>query len=113
MDIVTPRQAGIVVRQKRRELEMSQRELAVKARVSERLVIMLEKGDATGIRLDKLLQVLGALGLGMSIGGVGEEAGQPSELQADPSAREEYDDAFRQLIDKRKESVMYAAIHIS
>ena len=61
--ITTPRQAGIYVRQARESQGITRATLAKKAGVSERLLASLELGDATGIRLDKLLAVFGALGL--------------------------------------------------
>lgn len=63
LPITTPRQAGIYVRQSRESQGITRATLAKKAGVSERLLASLELGDATGIRLDKLLAVFGALGL--------------------------------------------------
>lgn len=63
LPITTPRQAGIYVRQARESQGITRATLAKKAGVSERLLASLELGDATGIRLDKLLAVFGALGL--------------------------------------------------
>lgn len=63
--ITTPRQAGIYVRQAREAQGLTRATLAKKAGVSERLLASLELGDATGIRLDKLLAVFGALGLAL------------------------------------------------
>ena len=65
LPITTPRQAGIYVRQAREAQGLTRAALAKKAGVSERLVASLELGDATGIRLDKLLAVFGALGLAL------------------------------------------------
>lgn len=65
--IVAARQVGQNVRHQRKELGLTQRQLAEQAGVSERSIISLELGDATGIRLDKLLSILSALGLTMSI----------------------------------------------
>lgn len=77
--IVTPRQVGLAVRDKRREDGLTQKQLAKRAGVSERLVVALELGDATGIRLDKLLQVLEALDLSLAVLGAGDDAApQPS-----------------------------------
>lgn len=58
-----PRQAGIYVRQTREDRDLTRAQLAKAAGVSERLIASLELGDATGIRLDKLLAVLDALGI--------------------------------------------------
>ena len=65
LPITTPRQAGIYVRQAREAQGITRAALAKKAGVSERLLASLELGDATGIRLDKLLAVFGALGLAL------------------------------------------------
>lgn len=65
LPITTPRQAGIYVRQAREAQGITRAVLAKKAGVSERLLASLELGDATGIRLDKLLAVFGALGLAL------------------------------------------------
>ena len=46
---------------------MTQAQLAERAGVSVRLVISLELGDATGIRLDKMLGILNAAGLEMTV----------------------------------------------
>lgn len=63
LPITTPRQAGIYVRQAREAQGITRAALAKKAGVSERLLASLELGDATGIRLDKLLAIFDALGL--------------------------------------------------
>lgn len=63
LPITTPRQAGIYVRQAREAQGLTRAALAKKAGVSERLLASLELGDATGIRLDKLLATFDALGL--------------------------------------------------
>ena len=69
MPIVTPRQAGIYVRRSRESQGLTRAQLAAAAGVSERLLASLELGDATGIRLDKLLAVFGALGIGLAAQG--------------------------------------------
>ena len=73
LPITTPRQAGIYVRQAREAQRITRAALAKKAGVSERLLASLELGDATGIRLDKLLAVFSALGLALAAqGDIGE-----------------------------------------
>lgn len=69
MPIVTPRQAGIYVRRSRESQGLTRAQLAAAAGVSERLLASLELGDATGIRLDKLLAVFGALGINLAAQG--------------------------------------------
>lgn len=63
VEITIPRQMGLQVRRARTGLGLSQKELARRAAVSERLVLALELGDAPGIRLDKLMSITRALGL--------------------------------------------------
>lgn len=69
LPITTPRQAGIYVRQARESQRITRATLAKKAGVSERLLASLELGDATGIRLDKLLAIFNALGLALAAQG--------------------------------------------
>lgn len=69
LPITTPRQAGIYVRQAREAQGLTRATLAKKAGVSERLLASLELGDATGIRLDKLLTIFDALGLALAAQG--------------------------------------------
>lgn len=69
LPITTPRQAGIYVRQAREAQGITRAALAKKAGVSERLLASLELGDATGIRLDKLLAIFSALGLALAAQG--------------------------------------------
>ena len=65
--IEIPRQAGIHVRREREAQSLTRAQLAQSSGVSERLLASLELGDATGIRLDKLLAVLHALGLTLAV----------------------------------------------
>ena len=67
LPITTPRQAGIYVRQAREAQGITRAVLAKKAGVSERLLASLELGDATGIRLDKLLAVFNTLNIGLFV----------------------------------------------
>ena len=69
LPITTPRQAGIYVRQAREAQGLTRAALANKAGVSERLLASLELGDATGIRLDKLLAIFDALELALAAQG--------------------------------------------
>ena len=79
LPITTPRQAGIYVRQAREAQGITRAALAKTAGVSERLLASLELGDATGIRLDKLLAIFSALGLALAAQGNIDDAkhGQP------------------------------------
>lgn len=67
--IATPRQAGIYVRRARERQGLTRAQLAEAAGVSERSLASLELGDATGIRLDKLLAVFNALGIALAAQG--------------------------------------------
>lgn len=81
LPITTPRQAGVYVRQAREAQGITRAALAKKAGVSERLLASLELGDATGIRLDKLLAVFNALGLALVAQGDIDDTkhGQPAD----------------------------------
>ena len=90
LPITTPRQAGIYVRQAREAQGITRAALAKKAGVSERLLASLELGDATGIRLDKLLKIFGALRLTLAAqGDISEtKTGQSVNVpHADPQPR--------------------------
>lgn len=97
MSVITiPRQVAYPVRQRRRQLGLTQAQLAEKAGVSRQLVLSLEAGRATGIALDKLMGVLDALGLTLSVdGGRPEDAPHPSEKQHRQAERHRYQDAFQ------------------
>jgi len=82
LPITTPRQAGIYVRQAREAQGITRAALAKKAGVSERLLASLELGDATGIRLDKLLTVFNALGIGLFAQSDNDSIASPSEHPA-------------------------------
>ena len=79
LPITTPRQAGIYVRQAREAQGITRAALAKKAGVSERLLASLELGDATGIRLDKLLAVFNALDIGLFVQSVNGPITSPAE----------------------------------
>ena len=79
LPITTPRQAGIYVRQAREAQGITRAALAKKAGVSERLLASLELGDATGIRLDKLLAILNALSIGLFVQGDNDSITSPGE----------------------------------
>lgn len=79
LPITTPRQAGIYVRQAREAQGITRAALAKKAGVSDRLLASLELGDATGIRLDKLLAILNALSIGLFVQGDNDSITSPGE----------------------------------
>lgn len=82
LPITTPRQAGIYVRQAREAQGITRAALAKKAGVSERLLASLELGDATGIRLDKLLAIFNALGIGLFVQSVNDSITSPAKQPA-------------------------------
>ena len=82
LPITTPRQAGIYVRQAREAQGITRAALAKTAGVSERLLASLELGDATGIRLDKLLAIFSALGLALAAQGDIDEAKNEQPVDA-------------------------------
>ncbi len=87
-EIGQPRNVGAFVRASRLSRGMTQRQLAERAGVSERSVLSLEMGDATGIRLDKLMAILKALDARLYISEEPEyeaENRAPCEADAVPS----------------------------
>ena len=79
LPITTPRQAGIYVRQAREAQGLTRAALAKTASVSERLLASLELGDATGIRLDKLLAIFSAIGIGLFVQSDNDSITSPTE----------------------------------
>lgn len=63
---VFARKTGRAVRERRRALGMTQKELAQMAGVSLRFVVSLEMGEASGARLSTLLRVFDAVGMSLS-----------------------------------------------
>lgn len=59
------RNAGKYARERRKELGMTQRELAERSGVSERTIYSFELGEKPGMHLNKLLAVYRALGLSL------------------------------------------------
>ena len=107
--IGTPRQAGVYVRRQREKLNLTRAQLAMKSSVSERLIASLELGDATGIRLDKLVSILNALNLSLSIQPkdaistdcpipqTTSDSHQPSAADGCPPLSFSYEDLYRSL----------------
>lgn len=62
-----PRNAGKYARERRKELGMTQRELAEKSGVSERTIYSFELGEKPGMHLNKLLAIYRALGLSLVV----------------------------------------------
>lgn len=62
-----PRNAGKYARERRKELGMTQRELAQRSGVSERTIYSFELGEKPGMHLNKLLAIYRALGLSLVV----------------------------------------------
>ena len=62
-----PRNAGKYALERRKELGMTQRELARRSGVSERTIYSFELGEQPGMHLNKLLAVYQALGLSLVV----------------------------------------------
>ncbi len=94
--IAIPRQVAYPVRLRRRELGLTQAQLAEKAGVSRQLVVSLEAGRATGIALDKLMGVLDVLGLALSVDdGRSDDAASMSDRRQRQNERRRYQEAFQ------------------
>lgn len=66
MNIQNPEQLGNAIRARRKQLKVSQKDLALTCGTGLRFIIELEKGKTT-CQIGKVLQVLQALGLQLSI----------------------------------------------
>ena len=104
MDIASPRNSGIAIRQRRKALGLTQVQLAKQAHVSERTLISIELGDAHGAQVDKILALLSALGLKMTIeegcnGGLHEPRGSfdPCDASGQDVRDSSYDYAYLSL----------------
>ncbi len=71
MTTTTTAQLGAVIRARRRELGVTQKDLAMTSGTGLRFIIDLEKGKPT-CQTGKMLQVLQALGLDLAVGGGGD-----------------------------------------
>ena len=78
------RQIGQMVRTRRKELGLTQRQLANQAGVSDRFVVALELGDSAGARLDKLMTVFAVLDITLEMN-ISEE-GNPAEADVKADA---------------------------
>lgn len=71
-----PRQVGLYIRRARTAQGLTRAQLAGLSGVSERSLASIELGDATGVRLDKLLSIYNVLGLSLLTQGenIGKES---------------------------------------
>ena len=79
MNTKSPEQLGSAIRTRRRQLKVTQKDLAMTCGTGLRFIIDLEKGKPT-CQIGKILQVLQALGLKLqiTIPGVGPGPGEKS-----------------------------------
>lgn len=75
MNIKSPKQVGATIRAKRKQLKVTQKDLAMTCGTGLRFIIDLEKGKPT-CQVGKILQVLQALGLKLQISNPGTDADQ-------------------------------------
>ena len=78
MNIKSPDQLGAAIRARRKQLKVTQKDLAMTCGTGLRFIIDLEKGKPT-CQIGKILQVLQALGLKLQIPHPGGEPGQVDE----------------------------------
>ena len=93
--ITIPRQIAYPLRQRRKDLGMTQDDLARAAGVSRQLVNKAEAGLAPGIGFDRLLRMLDALGLSLAV--ISPNDAEAERIPAaQPVARQggEYHEAF-------------------
>ena len=74
-----PEQLGAAIRARRKELKVTQKDLALTCGTGLRFIIDLEKGKPT-CQIGKTLQVLQALGLNFRITGLGAPADRDEKL---------------------------------
>ena len=78
MNIINPEQLGAAIRTRRRQLKVTQKDLAMTCGTGLRFIIDLEKGKPT-CQIGKILQILQALGLKFQITIPGEDNGQSEQ----------------------------------
>ncbi|NQU26817.1 MAG: helix-turn-helix transcriptional regulator [Candidatus Marinimicrobia bacterium] len=66
MNTISPKQLGATIRAKRKQLKVTQKDLALTCGTGLRFIIDLEKGKPT-CQIGKILQVIRALGLKFNI----------------------------------------------
>lgn len=78
MNTKSPQQLGTAIRARRRQLNVTQKDLAMTCGTGLRFIIDLEKGKPT-CQIGKILQVLQALGLKLQISSPGVDTGQDNK----------------------------------
>lgn len=85
------REVGRRVRAGRKAAGLTQRELASRAGVSERLVRSVENGEARGVSIERVLSILAELGIGLEL------TDEPERLQ--PAHDASYSALLRQAVE--------------
>jgi y4mF family transcriptional regulator len=75
MKTVNPKQLGTAIRTRRRELKVTQKDLALTCGTGLRFIIDLEKGKPT-CQIGKVLRALQALGLELLIAPLSDDSGR-------------------------------------
>ena len=83
--IHSPKQLGQALRATRKQLGLTQPQLALAAGVGVRLIVELEAGKPT-LQLEKVLQVIDALGGEIQLLGLPSQAANTSEEESDHGA---------------------------
>ena len=78
MNTQSPEQLGAIIRARRRQLKVTQKDLAMTCGTGLRFIIDLEKGKST-CQIGKILQVLQALGLKLQINSPGTDTDQSAK----------------------------------
>lgn len=93
------REIGDSVQARRREIGLTQKQLASMANVSDRSVRSLEAGKARGIGLENLIAILAPLGMSLSFndGGLHRKLTDGSRRPLDPQ-EEEYESLLRYAV---------------
>lgn len=97
------RSIGAQVRNQRIALGITQKELASQTGTSERLIRSLEMGEARGIGLGKLVDILAPLNLGLAV--VSDEVETSSKGSASVSQGTDYTNALKQMVSSRSETI--------
>jgi len=79
MNTQNPEQIGVAIRARRKQLKVTQKDLAMTCGTGLRFIIDLEKGKPT-CQIGKILQVLQALGLKFQIASPLVDTGQSEKL---------------------------------
>ena len=75
MNTISPKQHGATIRAKRKQLKVTQKDLALTCGTGLRFIIDLEKGKPT-CQIGKILEVIHALGLRLQISNPGPDTDQ-------------------------------------